>query len=680
MSKEETSSLTRRARKVSKKLASFSKGIWFFPAVLFVFVLVLSFLQINGSSIGIYHKLFYGDSAKDGHLLVNEPRIIRSDEWLVTTQLSLAQTKTDFTPVNKNIGDGIDVSLLVDAPTRDVVQFFKPHNFGFFVLSPGVAFSLKWWLLAYFLVMAVYFFVITLLPKRRLFAILLSLGFLASPFIVWWYQYITLAPIYYALFGIVVAIKMMRSQNSKIALLWGVLLAYISTSFVLVLYPPFQIPCALFAIAFLMGYILDNKKDIHKNLKQVFIGGGGTVVLTLLFVATCLLPKLSIIDTVSNTAYPGNRMTESGGFNTKLFLANNTLALTQDDSRAGAFSWISNQSEGSNFLLVFILFVPLLVFFVIRYRKKIPNFWTAISILVLTLVFMVWLFAPNMDLLGKLTLLNRVPYERLLVGFGLINLSLAIIFVQILEKKQFHFSNSFLRYIPLAYSLGLLLLYIFIDLYVAKSFPNFMGWKWAILLAIPYPLIIYLFLKRRFNIAAIVLLVFSILSVIFIHPLYKGVDVLNDSKLSKAIRGVDRHNSKRWTTDSLQLENFAILNGKQSLSGVYVYPDLELWEKGFPNKADTNKYNRYAHVSLQFDRDASQEVVRTLNQPNPDQLTLAIEPCDEFLQRSNVGYILTAQEFTLDQAPCAKKIRYVTMPEVKIYIYKLSFNNKSDGR
>lgn len=649
-------------------LISFSKKTWFFPVVLFVIVIALGFSQINGSSIGIYHQLLYGKSIKDNNLLFGRPRAVRSDEWLVATPLTIAQTKTNYVPVNKNIGNGIDLSLLEDVPTASLIQLFKPHNLSFFVLPVGIAFSLKWWLLAYFLVISVYLFVLTFLPKRKRLAILLSLAFLASPFIAWWYQYITLAPIYYTLFGIVVAVRLMESRTIKGALLWGLLLAYIATSFILVLYPPFQIPCALFAAAFLVGYILDDNDTVHKNIKPILIGGLAATTLTVLLVAACLLPKLSVIRVINDTAYPGNRMVESGGFNPILFFSSNASLLNQSDSRAGAFTWLGNQSEGSNFLLVFILLIPLLVFLIVKYRKKMPNFWSVIALLFLALIFTAWLFVPGVGFLGKITLLDRVLHARLLMGFGLINLWLVIIFVQILEKQLFKIS----KLTALLYSFALLVIYAFIDLHVAKLFPSFIGKKWALLLSLPYPVITYFFIRRRFNLAITTLLIFSIASVIFVHPLYRGISVLTDSRLSKAIREVNPNNSKRWVTDSLQLENYAILNGKRSLSGVYAYPDLNLWDKYFPSSY-TSEYNRYAHVHFQFDHNASKFIKPTLDQPSPDQLVPDMEPCDPFLQENNVGYIFTTQSFGVGQAPCAKIIRRIAMPQAIVYIYELDF-------
>lgn len=654
-------------QRFKKALSTFYKSIWFFPTLLFIIVIVLSALHVNGSSIGTYHQVFYGNSAKDPDLIINKSRDIRSDEWLVTTQLSIAQTKINLSAVNPNIGDGEDVSLLVDAPTTDLLQVFKPHNLGFFFLPIDVAFAMKWWLLAYFLVVSVYFFVLAIMPKKKLLAIIISLAFAASPFIMWWYQYITLAPIYYALFMLVVVIKMIHSQSIRRSLLWGVILAYLATSFAIILYPPFQIPCALAVLAFIVGYYFDNRIKTWESNKPLVFGGILAVTLTTIFLALCIIPKLNLIETIMATAYPGQRTVPSGNMNIGLFTASNVSIITQLNSHAKNYGWLGNQSEGANFLLVFIFLAPVLIYFAAKYRRKINNKYTMLCVAIVSLIFLAWMFVPHIDWLGKITLLSSIPQARLLIGFGLVNLFLLIFFIQIYSKKDIKLP----KYTPLIYSLIILALYLLLDFYIHQLFPDFISIKWAILLALPYPVIIYLLLTHRTKLAVVTLLVFSIGSVALIHPLYRGVKVLTESKLSQAIRSVDPSNSKKWVTDSLILENLPAMNGKKSLSGTYVYPQNQLWEKEFPN--DRNMYNRYAHVHFIFDRNANVTIQPKLTQPGPDQLSPVLEPCDNFLRENNVGYIMTATAFTRKDAACANLIKIVSYPTINIYIYSLKF-------
>ena len=73
----------------------------------------LTIFKISGTSIGIYHNYFYGKSP-DSALLANKPRQIRSDEWLVNTQMIRAQSMSNYNETNKDIGNGQDMSLILD--------------------------------------------------------------------------------------------------------------------------------------------------------------------------------------------------------------------------------------------------------------------------------------------------------------------------------------------------------------------------------------------------------------------------------------------------------------------------------------------------------------------------------------------------------------------------------------
>lgn len=655
--------------RLKSALASFSKSIWFFPAVLFIVVIFLSSLQLNGSSMGMYHNIFYGSTSKDPNLIANQPRAIRSDEWLVTTQLSLAQTQDKFNDVNPNIGDGEDMSVMTDTPNTSFLQLFKPQNFGYFFLPTGTAFSLKWWLPVYLLVMSVYFFMLTLVPRKKLLAILASLCFTASPFIVWWGQYSTL---YTALFMTIVVIKMLHSASIRKSLLWGMLLSYLTTSFIVILYPPFQIPCALVLLSFLIGYYLDHRPKTWHGHKPLVFGTILAVTLTIILTSLCFVPKLSVIETAADTAYPGARVVKSGGFNLEFFMASNVSILTQNDSRATSYGWLKNQSEGSNFLLGFVLLLPLLVYIAIKYRHKINNLHTIYGVLIISLIFLVWMFIPDVDWIGRVTLLNRVPQARLLIGFGLINLLVFILFTQIYTAKE---DFKLPKQATIFYTLIILVIYLFLDIHIHQLFPTFIGLKWAILLALPYPIILYLLLTRRPVAAMSLLLVFSTVSVGTIHPLYRGVDTLTNSQVSQAIRLVDPGNSKKWVTDSLLLENMPSMNGKKSLSGTYIYPQNKLWENDFPKK-DHDMYDRYAHVHFVFDRNATVTITRSLTQPGQDQLSPVLEPCDDFLRKNDVGYLMTTEPLTKQNASCATLIKSVHYPQMNIYFYSLFFGNQ----
>jgi hypothetical protein len=71
---------------LNNKSKKFLRGIWLFPAICTVVLILLTFFKVSGSSIGAYYPAFYG-SQKDPALLLNKFRGVRSDEWVVRTPI-----------------------------------------------------------------------------------------------------------------------------------------------------------------------------------------------------------------------------------------------------------------------------------------------------------------------------------------------------------------------------------------------------------------------------------------------------------------------------------------------------------------------------------------------------------------------------------------------------------------
>ena len=654
----------------SKAVNNFFKGVWLFPVILTLTLVVLVVLQINGSSIGIYYKIFYGNT-KDSSLITGKPQAIRSDEWMVNTQKTIAQKNHDYKSININVGNGEDETLITDAPTKDWSTIFKPHNLGYFVLPFDNAFSLRWWILSYFLILSCYFFILVLLPKKRLLASALSLAMLFSPFFQWWYQYSTLGSVYYCLFGAVAFIKLLQAKKRIHAGLWSILLAYLAICFILILYPPFQIPCALVLVAFAIGYFLEHKKNIEKRiLKRNLLYFLGAIVLSLLIVGIFIYKKSGIITTIQNTAYPGQRVVTSGGYNLEHLLSSNLSPVLQSVARTNTYlSGTTNQSEASNFILLIpFLLIPAVYLFYKKYKKYKSIDYLILSSAIMIIIMLAWLFVPNIDLLGKITLLNRVPLQRLLIGLGLLNFIFIVGFIRLYGQSKDRFSIC----ISSLYSLLVLCFFLLLDFHVVTKYPGFIDYKYAVLLALPIAVIIFCFMRKYFKVAVFGLLLFSIFSVFYINPLYHGSAVLTQTPLSQAIQKINGSSNKKWVSEGIVIENFATMNGERSLSGVYVYPQLDIWRK--LNQKDKEVfYNRYAHVNFTFERSPKEHISPILSSPAADQFNIIIEPCDNFLKDNNVGFLITSVEFPSGTANCTDLLKKINYPNIKFYIYKLAF-------
>jgi len=641
----------------------FIKSIWVLPVILLLPVALFTALGISGSSIGSYNSFFYDTTKKDPGLILGDPKSIRSDEWLVTTQQTIAQSEAGFPRVNKNIGDGQDVST-TDVPYKEWSTLFKPQNLAFFILPFENAFAFKWWFMAYLLILSCYLFVLKILPEKRLFASLLSIALFFSAFVQWWYTYGTLGSLYYSLFIGVVVISLVSSKTKKSKTLFAILLAYLSTCFILVLYPPFQIACGIVMATFLIGYLA----TIHKAKKGVFSLQniafiGISLLISLLVAVTFILTRLDVVRTIGNTVYPGKRSAQSGKFFVRHFFSSHLGQEFATEKQTGQYliddKARSNQSEASNFLLLIpFLFIPSLFLLVRQHRIKRSFDWGLLSMNVLFLIFMAHLFIHEFTPIARLIRLDQVADGRLLIGFGLLNIITLVLLVRNMMTNKVRLNTKYVIF----YCFLITALQFYLGLHAYVNFGDFIRLRWVILYSIPIPLAMYFILKTRYTLAVLVYACFSIYIGIGANPLYRNFRTIKDNPLSTFIKQEGSTSNEYWVSQGGYLQNFASINGEPTLSGIYNYPQFSLW-KNIPG-VDSNNFNRYAHVGFNVTDNAP--AIPVLKLISPDSFTVNLNPCSSFLKEKNVGFIISAN---ILQSSCVSKEQVFSYPTMTIYVY-----------
>lgn len=654
--------LALRAALLAKQLY---RSVWFFPVILAVPLLIFTALEIHGSSVGTYHKILYGPG-QDNNVILNEPRSIRSDEWLVNTQKTISQAENGFPLVNDNMGKGENMSVIVDVPYKEWSVIFKPHNTPFFFLPLEKAFSMRWWLMGYLLVVSCYFFVLALAPKKRLLAATLATALFFSAFIQWWYLYGTLGSLYYPLFiaTIILLLTRQRERWKKYAL--GGLLAYLIACFALVLYPPFQIATGLVLFVFLLGYFIEqrgswSKQALLRNLGVIAAAG----IIAGVIVGAFLLTRMDVVKTANDTAYPGKRTMQSGGFYPVHFMSPHLGRQFNSETRTAQYlidgKTASNQSETSNFLLLLpFLFLPSVFLIYYEYRRKKKIDWPLLLLNGLFIVFLLEMFMPAFTPASKLLLLDKVGSSRVLIGLGLMNIMVFALLVRNLARQKFSFPRPWV----IGYCLLVFAVELGLGLYARDAFDKFLSLRGAIAFALPLPLVIYLLLRKRFLLSALIYLAFSVFISFAVNPLYKGLSTMTDDPLSKAVETIGKTSDKRWISDGGYLENVASINGEPSVSGIYDYPQLDLW-KDIPNTKE-DIYNRYAHVGFQLDDNP--RAPTTISLITPDSFVVKASSCSGYLRRLGIGFVVTSNVL---KGPCTELEKTVNFPNVTLYIYEL---------
>jgi hypothetical protein len=631
---------------------------WSFPLALLFPLVILTILGIHGSSVGVYNRYLFGPSYDDPDLLFGRPQPIRSDEWLVVTPYIVSQANNDYPRVNPDLAYGQDMSLVVNVPYREWSVLFKPHNLAFLALPLENAYAFQWWFLGYLLMVSFYFFVLELVPKRNMLAAVLAVALFLSPFIQWWYQASVLATLTFALLSLIAFMRLLDAGRLLARLGWTLALAYFLASFVLIMYPPFQISSATASVILAVGLLANKYRD--RGIRRLLVALGFVAAALLVagaVIAVFVMTRLETVRTILGTVYPGGRSVDTGVYAPSILFSTYLLPLLQSSTRAA--NYYVNQSEGSNFVFVSPFLLIPSAYALLRDRRRgermdIPLALVSAGIIILTMRILGW--GPGF--LSALFLLDQVSDFRLLIGLGLLGFIQVVLLHRKLIKGR----------VPgaVGWSSGLVATATFIvaGIFVSSRYPGFVKNPALIVgLSLIAGTVVFLYSSGRSLPATMLLAGFSLASVVYVNPLYRGLGPLNDSNLTKAITSV-AHDERAWVVvDSLIFEQFPLAQGQQSFAGTYAYPQLEVWHVIDPRRMDENVYNRYAHVVFESQTDSLE--LRT-----PDYFVVPFEACSRFAREHDIGYVLSPH--ALPNTECLSLEAVVRYPAIEFDIYRVT--------
>ncbi len=639
------------------RLASaFARRFWV-PLLLMVMLAGLTGFGITGSSAAAIRESLGVTIGSDPNLVAGSPLGIRSDEWAINTPLTIMQLRTGMPRIQPLLGNGADMALSYDVPVADLWAVFRPQHWGFLVLPMAQGFAVHWWLPALLLVFALWLLTVTLLPGRNVLGLLIGVAAVFSPFLQWWYLAGSFLPEALAVLACALFIRIVQAQSRWLVLVYSVLMTWALASFVLLLYPPFQIPCALVAVAFCLGYLILAAKSLGWSAVLVRLGVVvGCGVISGAFVALFALDHLSAVEAIASSVYPGHRTVESGGYPvSRLFSGFLDRGLTGVDA---AKLIDVNQSEASSPLLAGLFVAPVLAWFMLRMlgRSERPNPVILLLLAVLSL-FLAHLFLPAVGVVAEFTLLDKVPGNRLLLGLGMLSDLLLIA-----AAWQFCRSPALPRLVILgAFCVPFLALSaLALHLNVAQS--AFVGSPLvAGLLAAAIGVAVALSVTRRPELGAGTLVLVSFLVAGTVNPLSTGVTTTDELPIGVAVARIDRAEPGGWI---MQLDRLAmgVLTEQRihSYSVVYNYPQIELWRELDPTGAQSEHYNRYGYVDFSLQRGPTRFPGHSL-----DGFYVAINGCAPFVQ-NRVKHILTDK---LLDAGCLRLRQTVISGSALFYVY-----------
>ena len=620
-----------------------------FPALLIIMALVFSALQISGTSIGILNP-----PGHDSNLIAGTPQAIRSDEYSVSTPLTIASARQHFSARLYDGAGSHNTSVVLDVPNNSWTTIFKPYNWPFFILPLASAFALKWWLLFLFLILPTYWLAL-LLTRKVSAAILVSLGFALSPFFAWWYEAGALDSVGFMVAIMLLVLLVLRYPDRRISYLYAALLAYFLVAFTILLYPPFQIPLAYTAAAFLLPFVIRALflASDHMRARRLALLLGSVIAAAIVLVAY-IHSELPTITKIVDTVYPGNRL--STGTNANLlqlfspwvgiFIANHPMAITSN----------SNASEISSFFLL----APALYFFAPLARKggKSRTYGTSQFLLALTMIFLLaWMYVGFPGPLAAISLLDRVTATRTIVGVGLASWMLILLYIADYELGTATADNE--PTLPAQASwprvaLGVATVGLIIGFGARQLQLTYPGLDVSIYVVGIFVVLvlvgIILLARARYLVASAFLLPVLALQALTVNPLYRGLSPLvnpalqsNVDKIEKLAPQAASHTPPGWLVVGPPIAFLSMIG-----TGVYVfnatsqYPDISAWKVIDPSGHSESIWNRFAHVYYE----PAANLTLQLSNPALDSVIVSGSPCSPAFAKLSIRFVLVQRPLT----------------------------------
>jgi hypothetical protein len=643
-----------------------------YPAVLLVAVMVLSLLDLSGTSIGML-RYTPGRPIVDPSLVVGTPRGDRSDEWAVVTPLIVAQFHHGFPRFSNDSIGRHDDAVIPDLPARDWPTMFKPWDVPLLV-SLNHGFAARWWLMSFVLLVGIYLLLLELTDRTAL-SVLLSLGLWLSPFFHWWYDPGSLVTVGFGALATGALLYGLRATSRPRRWAWLALAAYGAVGFVLVLYPPFQIPVAVVLAAVAGGEIVGALRERRLAVTRIVADVGLVAGVCVIALAAWYLHVRGAIAAINGTVYPGHRGSTGGGTSSmQLLSAPFGVQLASHGDRLQG----TNQSEISSFLLLGPFAIVQAFWLGFRRFSVRFTYTFALTATAFTLVA-AWYLVGLPSIVGKVLLLDRTPGPRAIIGIGVGGVILMALLcgarfrtdappeaapetplddgppAPTIESRRERRRWRRLRRRVIAGAalcgLACFALYLWGGLHLAHLEPS-LGLSTAMVLAfsLASAVVVFLLCGRMVVAGGIALVLLGAVVSLPANPLYRGLGELTRSPVlpvfaAEAASPPDAAH-RVWLSyepGGSALTDVLEASGLQSLAVASVYPDAPAWRILDPNGRSADAWNRYANLYFTPAPDGAPVAIH-LDQA--DRVRITLDPCGPVAGRLGVGFVVTTRPLT----------------------------------
>jgi hypothetical protein len=604
-------------------------------------VAILVAFEVSGSSIGMYYSVYQGEGTGS---FFGIPRVVRSDEWTVTTPLDASQATNGYSLLSDLLrGGSTNVSIGYGLPSWSIASIFRPFHWGYLLLgfSRGLSFA---WAARYMALFLVSFDCALLYTKEdRYLSGCAALIVTLSPFSTWWG-----APelLIYGQALVLILNSLIREGSVARRALKGCVLAWLCGCYIFALYPAWMVPC--FYIFALMGVwvVIEYRRELMDSGSEahLFVARRDVPIIVVPLAVVAVLIALAFqssateIAAESGTAYPGARFETGGGGASLLLNYGQGLFFSIDPANA-----LPNACEAGAFFTLFPLGSILAICLLVKLRGR--DFPLA-SLLALQAFFVVFICFGIPDWLAKVTLLSNVPAGRLVIGTGYIEVVLLLRSISlracsvpvglpedvggahpVCDTRQQAGTPRRLsgetpddghRRVPrtlillVSCAISLCLVLIMRNLYASYLRLIYCVLLFVVLAAMVYAVLSIVLVpdqSRYYRKALLMLFVAVIVPTgLTVNPIQIGDSFLTDSNIVSAVREANDSSSAQsplWVAVDAHLStgNLCTDAGAATINCTNIVPNLDLWHRLDPSHEYEDVYNRYAHITVKLTTD-----------------------------------------------------------------------------
>jgi len=616
-------------------LIVFDKKVKVFIVLIAIGFIVSIIFKLHGLSVNKWDDYLPSQKYKSENILIGKAQGIRSDEWLVSTPFIFSQIKHGFPKNNLNIGvENVPLIVHYNLPVYHFTSLFKPQNYGFFFLTEERGFAFAWNYKVFGLLFSTFLLLMIFTESNFLLSGVGSFTVYLSSFNQWWFS-IPLPDLIIAFNMLVVFFAyFINAINPTKIILYAFGIIYSFINFSLILYPPFQVTLGYLSLL-LMGIIFF---EYYKNKKYSYVSL--KVIMTIIAVSFLgfifyyfYLDIRDVVSLIMNTEYPGDRKLSGGGMSLAHYFSGYYDLFYSSSNFPKSYG---NVCESSNFFLMFPFFIPILLVSIFKKSLKVDyKIW--LLMLYITIIS-IWVFWGFNSTIAHITLFEKVQPERSLLGIGIANIILAMIFVNWFQKKDLSVQYTFEYFISIFFTLFLLgkLMQVSNSFYTDTK---------IIISSLIFSFMVYTIFTKKIKLFLSILILIS-MPAYFVNPLVMGMPQFEKKELSEFIESY-KFDSKLWLAyDNHVIPMYLKALGLDVVTGVNFVPNFERLKIIDPKGKYQNAYNRYAHVVAKPIFNEANTISFILKRA--DLYEMYIDPCSREVKSLNIKYFVFPDSYRND--------------------------------